>query len=791
MNHARTASSTALALVLLCAPSAAIDPAISAVSNDPAAAPAGRVVVLGFDGADARTLEELMQERPERFTTFRRLAEQGTFAPLEVVVPAESSVSWASLNSGQNPAKTGVPGFIKRQINKERGSVSPTFGFIRKDKAALETLDGAPIPTWDPKVCAAVGGALGFLLGALLGALLARGKILAVVVLGVVLGAGGGLAGWRVRKLLPESYPRTYNVVQTRSFWDYAADAGVPCVVLDAAQAFDAKSPSSAKVLHGLGLPDARGEIGSWFVYTNDPKEEEREGWKTAADGQKYRDTTTAGTVYLVEEVDGAIETKLYGPTNLAVAEEKARVDEELKKIGYSKDLSARSQELAGRLQTRVDLVLRREGDRAHVRIGDQEQTLAVGQWSDFYEVRFPMNALIEVRAITRVRLVALDPYVELFVNVLDIDPRDPPFWQPISSPPGFAAELAGECGLFETYGWPTLTMPFKDEEIEPELLLEDIEFTEKWREKLTRTRLAKDDWRCFVSVFSTPDRMQHMTYQYYDAEHPLHDPEKAAREVTFFDRRIKLSDSIPAIYEEMDRITGEVLAELRPEDTLFVCSDHGFQSFRRQVHINNWLAAEGFLGLKPGIDKKTAGALQFVDWPRTRAYSVGLGLIYLNLKGREPNGIVPESEAQALLDELETKLLAATDPDTGERFCTEVYVVPEIHAGPHLGIEADLIPGFAATYRVGWSTSSGGLSLQKGDDGVSRVGPYCTDNDSNWSGDHVSMALSAVRGVFLSNRKVKVPAEGVRSMQIAPTVLALLGVAVPDEMDLAPLELE
>ena len=172
-------------------------------------------------------------------------------------------------------------------------------------------------------------------------------------------------------------------------------------------------------------------------------------------------------------------------------------------------------------------------------------------------------------------------------------------------------------------------------------------------------------------------------------------------------------------------------------------------------------------------------------------AYSVGLGLIYVNLAGREPKGIVPESEAPALLEEIKQKLLAAKDPETGGLFCKEAYLVSEIHSGPHLGIEADLIPGFAAMYRVGWSTSAGGLSMKKGEDGTYSVAPYCTNNDSFWSGDHVSMALSEVQGVFFSNRKVAIPAEGVRSMQIAPTVLSLLGVAVPAEMDLEPLRVD
>jgi predicted AlkP superfamily phosphohydrolase/phosphomutase len=290
------------------------------------------------------------------------------------------------------------------------------------------------------------------------------------------------------------------------------------------------------------------------------------------------------------------------------------------------------------------------------------------------------------------------------------------------------------------------------------------------------------------MSVFSTTDRVQHMTYQFHDTKHPLHDAAAAAREMSFFGERTKLSDAIPAIYRQMDRIIGDVLGKLAPEDTLMVISDHGFQTFRRQVHINNWLAQEGYLTLKP-LTKDNRNALLFVDWSRTRAYACGLGFIYLNLQGREPNGIVKREEARDLMEEIRKKLLEAEDPEGGEEVCSEVYIPRDIHTGDHLGLEADLIPGFKPPYRVGWSTSSGGLYTQS-QDGVYTPGPICSDNDSNWSGDHVSMALDEVPGVFFCNRKVAIPEDGVRALQIAPTVLELLGVPIPAEMDLPPLEI-
>jgi len=756
-----------------------------------AGAATGRVVVLGFDGADARTARELMEADPARYPTLRRLSEQGTFAPLNVVVPAESPVSWASLNSGMNPAKTGVPGFIRRTYAGD--SPIPGFGYIEKKDGPLADFEARP--WWadlGPLGLAASAGGVVFLATLLLFGLLTR-KLPLALILGLVLGGGAAWVAHGLPELLPQNYPRTYNVCKVDSFWDVAARAGVPCTVLGGAESFDAPETPGARVLNGLGLPDARGDLGQWFIYTSNPSEFEREG----------KATSTAGTIFRVDEDQGRIEAQLRGPANFWLVDKLKRelqeVNERLSSPttspSESSQLSATKTELDQRLkEARSEpmteaLSVRLEGDRAHVKIGEREQTLAVGEWSDFFDVTFELNWMLKIHAVTRVRLVQLQPWFELFVDVLNIDPRQPPFWQPISTPFDFAAGLAADCGLYETYGWPTLTMPFKDEKITPELMLEDVEFTEAWRERLTHASIDEGNWRLLWSVFSTTDRVQHMTYQFYDPEHPLYDAAAAAREMDFFGERIRLSQAIPAIYRQMDRIIGDVLAKLEPEDTLFVVSDHGFQSFRRQVHLNNWLAEQGYLKMKP-LTKDNRSFLGFVDWSQTRAYALGLGFIYLNLEGREPRGIVSRDEARELMDEIRAKLLASVDPDNGEKVCGQVFFPRDIHQGEFLGLEADIVPGFNPPYRVGWSTSSGGVSSVTLD-GLYQPGPFVSDNDQNWSGDHVSMDPDQVQGVFLCNRPVKLPAEGVRALQIAPTALTLLGVPVPAEMDLPALEFE
>ena len=789
----RQARPAALLASILLAGAGLIAPASAAPQDQE------RLVLLGFDGADGRTVEELVAAYPGRYANFERLMQTGTFARLGTVAPPESPVSWAAINTGQNPAKTGVPGFVKRI----QGPSSPaaSFGHLVSEDKPLEAFDNTPVPAWDAGTMAGAAGAAVFLFFFLVFAVLLRLKVVLAGLLALALGAVGGWCGYTVRGLLAEEYPRYGNPNQARNFWEFLGEEGVETVVLDAAQAFDMPG-GGARVLAGLGVPDARGGIGDWFLYTSSEKyfDEGPAGVGTGTAGRILR-------VYEREEEPGVVESLVYGPPNFWAVERHEKrlklLDEKLNDptLNYndSLDLLAAQGELRDELkvirETGTSVPLRVEFDAAQgaaqVTLGTETQEVAVGEWSDYFHLSFELNWLLKVHAITRVKLIQLEPHLELFVNVLDIDPAKPPFWQALSTPFAFSSELERATGPYETYGWPTATMPFKDGVVSPELLMEDVEFTMKWRERLTYHSLSEGDWRVLMSVFSTTDRVQHMMYQYYDEGHPMYDEAEASKTFTFFGETISRKEAIPAIYQQMDRILGTVIDEhLGPNDTLIVASDHGFQSFRRQVHINNWLAEAGYLTPVANLTAGKSGnsdQLRFVDWSRTQAYAVGLGFIYINVKGREPEGIVDPADVPDLMERIRADLLAAEDEETGAKICDEVYVTSEIHEGPFLDMESDMMTGFAPTYRVSWYTTLGGLSLVEDEDGV-RPGPVCVDNDKNWSGGHVSVALPAVAGVFFSNRKVDIPEGGISALHLAPTALDRMGVAVPPEMDLAPL---
>ena len=775
-----------------------------ASAASPLAAPqaSGRVVVFGIDGADARTMQQLMDAG--KLPNFAGLREKGTFAPLGTTVPAESPVSWASLNSGQNPAKTGVSGFVNRTLDAS-GDPHPQTGFYSNATRKTEDMQ---LAFWQrflvartPLAAAWILGLASALVFALVLLFVLRLSLWLSLALALLLGAAGAWGGYTASRALPRAIDDIWvNSAKVGGFWEVAARAGVASVVIDGAMAWDRPEVPGAKVLAGLGVPDARGDYGSWCLYTTSKDEQDF--------APQRRDTGSGGRVFRVDEREGRIDTFLYGPNDQLRLEhlngDLARVEHELDAGGLGsareRELERERSDLKSQLRdissTRdrgdsdeyrlcVPLALRRlEDGRVEVKIGEEQQTLAQGEWSKWYHPRFDGSPLFQVHTVTRVKLRQAKDPLELVVDFLHFDPAHPSFYQPISQPPEFAGELARAVGgAYETVGWACLTHGLKDEELETGTFLEDIEFTHECRRKLFLAALERKDWKLLVDVESTPDRVQHMCYQYADREHPLYDAAKASTPIKLFGESITYAQAIEASYRSMDRLLGEVLGKLAPQDVLLVCSDHGFQTFRRQCNLNNWLVEHGYLKLKPGLTRADALFPNYIDWSGTKAYALGLGMIFVNRAGRESHGIVAEADVPALLEQLSKDLVGSEDG--GKKSVRSVRKLAEVHKGPYLANEAELMVGFEAGWRVGWATTTGNLKFTSGKD---EVAPAFIDNMSNWSGDHVSVSDELVRGIFFCNRKVTLPPNGPDLLEIAPTALQLLGVPVPAEYDRAPL---
>src|SRR5262249_5862587 len=186
--------------------------------------------------------------------------------------------------------------------------------------------------------------------------------------------------------------------------------------------------------------------------------------------------------------------------------------------------------------------------------------------------------------------------------------------------------------------------------------------------------------------VFDATDRIQHMFWRWHEPNHP------AVRGLT---PGAQSAGAIEDIYRRNDALVGKVMAKMKPGDLLMVLSDHGFASFRRGVNLNTWLHRNGYLVLKEGTSG-SAEWLRDVDWSRTKAYAIGLTGMFLNLEGREAQGIVkPGAEAASLKAELAAKLNGLKDDATGEVGIIEIFDTAKLYQGPYLANAPDLIIGY------------------------------------------------------------------------------------------------
>lgn len=713
-----------------------------------------RVIVLGFDGADARLVSQYMDEG--RLPNLARLRDQGTYSPLRSTNPPQTPVSWASFATGLNPGRTEIFDFLRRT----EGTYLPEFAMVHEGKRPF--LFGARN--------AAVVGPVAGLLVALLAALglfivRVRGLRLALGVLVAGALAGGG-AALLASRWLPEAVPDATNGRKGLPFWIAAAGAGIPSRVIHVPASFPAESHDRLELLSGLGVPDMRGRIGSPSLFTSDAS-------------LVVPDNQFSVEIVQLSGRRGRIETALAGPQNepfwgypIAKATEglsgdekkaaRARAEERLKARGVRQRLD-------------VPFVIEATGQDLTIHLGDRQETLKPGGWSDWFVVPVAVNPLVDrvagLRGLVRFKLLALDPEIRLYMSPLMFHPKCQPV--PFATPARLAGDLLDQVGLFKTLGWPIDTWSLASGITDESHFFEDLEFTVRTEEKMLDQALERGDARLYVQVFDFPDRVGHLFWRYQDAGHPLYDAAAAAR----------YAPELPRAYARMDAIVGRAMQKLDGKTALLVCSDHGFASFRRGVNYNTWLIRNGFMtprGMASGggktledlFNKGDRGEFfSWVDWSRTRAYALGLGNIYVNLLGREPRGsVAPGREYEEVRDAIIAGLEALVDPKTGEKPVTKVYKREEMYSGFDPRIVPDLRVANTEHYRVGWQSTLGEAPPE-----------VFEDNLKAWSGDHCSNDPALVPGILFSSvrlQKDRAPFIG----DLFPTTLALLGVpAVPD----------
>lgn len=556
----------------------------------------------------------------------------------------------------------------------------------------------------------------------------------------------------------PVARPRLTSLRGGTSFWKTAGEAGVRSSILTVPVTFPPEEVPNGELLSGLPLPDIRGTMGTFYYF--------------ATDLSRYEEGNTEfGGILRRLVFDGDVARgDLIGPPNPIIRQEMREVRAKGRLSEEDRVLLA---ELEADEDVRIPFTVRwnREARTAIVSIQGEDVHLSEGQWSKWIDLEFRVNFLVRLHGMTQLLLLRATNDLQLYISPVNFHPRNPP--AAMSSPTSFASELYERLGPYRTLGWAEATWPLNEDRIDEQTFMDDLYRAFDDRAQVILNRIDSKQWDLLVGVIESTDRVQHMMWRLIDPGHPMYDGPLAA----------KFGDSIEDVYRRCDRFVGEVLERIDPSTTILIVSDHGFHSFRYSVNLNTWLVEKGYMmlrGQQPGdkkLDDLFGGGTfwENVDWSRTRAYAMGLGQIYFNLKGRESKGIVGEGEEyKRLVEELSKDLLEMRDPGTGDRIVRSVYT-RDVYSGPYLQNASDLQVGMEEGYRTSWQTALGGAPP-----GV--VYP----NKKKWSGDHGAYDYQTTAGVLMSSRKIEIAPT--RIIDIAPTVLKYFDVAIPKDIDGKPL---
>ena len=335
-----------------------------------------------------------------------------------------------------------------------------------------------------------------------------------------------------------------------------------------------------------------------------------------------------------------------------------------------------------------------------------------------------------------------------------------------------------------------------EDESLDAILSVLDVQ------ERAVRMLMTDYEWDYLAVVFRATDLGQHYFWRFMDPGHPHYTEAEGQR----------YGDLIPRIYEACDAAIARLMETAGPDANVFVVSDHGFGRETKMVHLDNWLHRLGYLhfnqspvgrlkkltfdlGLTADNVMNTLGRLGLekiftrasretkskifasfflnygdIDWSRTRAYARGqIGQIYLNVRGREPQGIVdPDGEYYALRGEIVERLLEMKDPDTRQHMVDAVHLKEEIYTGKYVEAAPDILVDWRDWEYWAFDIIAGGRKI---------VAP----NLRTRSGGH------RMNGIFLAHGPeitANQHLEGLRIIDLAPTALHLLGLPVPGHMD-------
>ncbi len=516
--------------------------------------------------------------------------------------------------------------------------------------------------------------------------------------------------------IIPLEKPKIKLLQKSQAFWKLLGERNIPSIIQRVPITFP-PVPFKGLLLSGMCVPDLRGSQGTFSFFSTANNE--------------GRAAFTGGEQTVLRRKGNTIRSRIVGPDN-----------------GMVKD--------GGRMTLPFTLTLRKDGATLVIDGGETVE-LPLQGYTPWIHLTFSAGLGVNVAGIARFYLSSVDPEVNLYMTPIHIDPESPAM--PISHPEVYAVYLAKRLGPFATLGLAEDTWALNERVIDEKAFFDQAMAFCDEREKMLFDALAHTKRGLVTTVFDTTDRIQHMFYRYLDPTHPAN----RGKESTAY------ADAIQRVYEHMDGVIAKVLAEVGPDTTVIVMSDHGFTNFRRGVNLNTWLRDNGYLTLKEG--KTTSGDwFEDVDWSRTKAFSLGLTGLFINRKGREAEGIVAEGdEYRALCDELAAKLEQLVDPESNTRAIRKAECAYKCFEGPYRLESPDILVGYEGGYRHSWECATGSV-----------VPEVFRDNTKSWSGDHC-VDPSIVPGVFFCNRPIVTDKPHI--MDIPFSILSLFGQTPPSYM--------
>jgi predicted AlkP superfamily phosphohydrolase/phosphomutase len=527
---------------------------------------------------------------------------------------------------------------------------------------------------------------------------------------------------------IPLSKPSYRSMRKSKPFWTILGEHEVFSSVIRVPITFPPEKFGGV-LLSSLCVPDLRGTQGTFSYYTTD-----------AAALGKF----TGGFAYGLVASNGGLSGEIVGPENMMIKGSPA-LKQAFKLIPDGNGAPGGQGAAAGNLAGGATLIL-----------GKSRYQLEQGKHSPWIRIDFSAGLGVKVSGVVRFILKSVKPHVELYMTPINIDPERPAM--PVSHPLYYSVYLAKLHGTFATLGLAEDTWALNERIIDESQFIEQCYLINDERERMLFAELSRVKKGAVMCVFDITDRIQHMLWRYTDPGHPANRDKESTLHRDAFDR----------LYAKVDETIGRLAPYVDDRNALVIMSDHGFKSFRRGVNLNSWLAKEGYLHLKQGTE--SGDWFEGVDWSRTRAYALGLGGVYVNLKGRESQGIVDPADLPNLVMELKDLLDGLRDEAAGDVAIKQVYDAREVYSGPYVADGPDLIVGYNAGYRASWDGVTGRVSTE-----------VFSDNTRAWSGDHC-IDPDCVPAVLVTSVKMATDAPAI--IDIAPSVLKLLGVEPPAFMD-------